>query len=84
MSLKEKFLTWLGSFSDDQIRNATDLHDETCDRKLPPGAVVLSRPRKEYEVGFKEDICNTGVHPWFSISSTNALMRKDIADIGPI
>lgn len=48
MSLKEKFLTWLGSFGDEQIRSATDRYEETCDPKLPPGAVVLSRPKREY------------------------------------
>jgi len=48
MSLKEKFLNWLGSFADDEIRSATDRYDETRDPKLPPGAVVRSRPEKKY------------------------------------
>lgn len=76
MSLKEKFLSWLGSFGDDQIRSATDLHDETCDRKLPPGAVVLSRPKKEYGDAYGKD-------EWLSISGANSLMRFRVTDIGP-
>ena len=77
MSLKEKFLSWLGSFGDDQIRSATDLYDETCDRKLPPGAVVLSRPKKEY--GSSHDMDS-----WFSISNTHASMKNQVTDVGPI
>jgi hypothetical protein len=84
MSLKEKFLSWLGSFADDEIRSATDRYEETRAPKLPPGAVVLSRPEKEYAAGFKEDICDTGVHPWLSISSVNASMRHRVIDVGPL
>lgn len=84
MSLKEKFLTWLGSFGDEQIRSATDRYEEAHDCKLPPGAVVLSRPKKEDGTGFKEDVCDTGVHPWLSISSVNASMRHRLIDVGPL